>query len=136
MPWRDARIGSQFLRFCVIGLMNTALALLVYTVVVDTGVWYLAASVAGFAAGTVNGYVLNRGWTFRAGPPTLGGLARYGFVQAGALGLNLATLFALVDGLGVERIAGQALTLPLVSVVAFAGNRRWTFRAPRQPEVA
>jgi putative flippase GtrA len=135
MPMRDPRIGRQFVRFCLVGTLNTGLALLVYTAGVSAGVWYLAASVAGFAAGTVNGYLLNRVWTFHAGPATIGGLARYGFVQTGALGLNLATLFLLVDGAGVERIAAQALTLPLVSLVAFAGNRRWTFRT-RRPEVA
>lgn len=135
MPVREPLIGRQFLRFCLVGTVNTALALVVYTVAVSAGVWYLAASVGGFAAGTFSGYLLNRVWTFRAGPPTLRGLARYGFVQTGALGLNLVTLFALVDGLGVERIAGQALTLPFVSLVAFAGNRRWTFRPARQPEV-
>lgn len=136
MRERDRLIGRQFLRFCLVGTANTGLALLVYTVAVSVGVWYLAASVGGFTAGTVSGYLLNRAWTFRAGPPTLAALARYGFVQTGALGLNLATLFVLVDGFGVERIAGQALTLPFISLVAFAGNRRWTFRPAHRPEVA
>lgn len=131
MPPHRPPDGPQFLRFCLVGTVNTGLGLAVYAAAVAAGVWYLAAAAGAFAVGTVSGYLLNSGWTFGAGPQTVGGFARYGLVQAGALGINIVALYALVHVLGVARIGGQALTVPMVSLVAFAGNRHWTFRSSR-----
>ena len=124
----------QFVRFCIVGLSNTALSLIVFVVAVSAGVPYLAASCGAFAAGAINGYTLNRVWTFKAGSFRAQGLARYVLVQGLGLGLNAALLAALVEGLNLASIPAQALVLPFISVLTFALNRRWTFgRSAQQP---
>lgn len=125
----------QFGRFCLVGASNTALSFVVYAVAVSAGAPYLAASCAAFALGALNGYSLNRAWTFRAGSFTLPGLGRYGLVQAGGLAVNLGLLALLVEGLHLWDIPAQALVLPAVSVLTFGANRRWVFsvREPRPP---
>src|ERR1700724_3908555 len=56
----------QFVKFGTVGVSNTLLTFLVYTLLLKAfGVWYLAASAIGFGVGTVNSFVLNRRWTFR-----------------------------------------------------------------------
>ncbi len=56
----------QFVKFGIVGVSNTLLAFAVYTVLLKVfGVWYVAASAIGFASGAVNGFLLNRRWTFR-----------------------------------------------------------------------
>ena len=117
----------QFARFCLVGASNTALSFVVFALAVSAGAPYLAASCAAFALGALNGYSLNRAWTFRAGAFTLPGLARYGLVQAGGLALNLGLLALLVEQLHVWSIPAQAVVLPVVSVTTFAANRRWVF---------
>ena len=58
----------QFVKFGIVGMSNTLLAFVVYTVLLKVfGVWYIAASAIGFVVGAVNGFLLNRRWTF-AGP--------------------------------------------------------------------
>ena len=124
----------QFVRFCIVGLSNTALSLIVFVVAVSAGVPYLAASCGAFAAGAINGYTLNRVWTFKAGSFRAQGLARYVLVQGLGLGLNAALLADLVEGLNLASIPAQALVLPFISVLTFALNRRWTFgRSAQQP---
>lgn len=124
----------QFIRFCLVGLSNTALSLVVFVIAVSAGVPYLAASCGAFAAGALNGYTLNRVWTFKAGSFRAQGLVRYVFVQGLGLGLNVALLAALVEGLHVGSIAAQAIVLPVISILTFAVNRRWTFgRSAQQP---
>jgi putative flippase GtrA len=124
----------QFIRFCIVGLSNTALSLIVFVIAVSTGVPYLAASCGAFAVGALNGYTLNRVWTFKAGSFRAQGLARYILVQGLGLGLNVGLLAALVEALGVGSIPAQAMVLPVISILTFALNRRWTFgRSAQQP---
>src|ERR1700692_3924649 len=56
----------QFMKFGIVGVSNTLLTFAVYTLLLKVfGVWYLAASAIGFTVGAVNGFLLNRRWTFR-----------------------------------------------------------------------
>ena len=62
----NAPVLVQFIKFGIVGVSNTLLTLVVYTVLLKGfGVWYLAASAIGFIAGAINGFLLNRRWTFR-----------------------------------------------------------------------
>src|ERR1700730_2013653 len=64
------RVGNpiviQFVKFGTVGVSNTLLTFLVYTLLLKVfGVWYLAASAIGFLVGAINGFLLNRRWTFK-----------------------------------------------------------------------
>jgi putative flippase GtrA len=120
-------VSRQFVRFCVVGSTNSALSFLTFAIAVRAGVPYLLASCGAFALGALNGYTLNRLWTFRSGPFTRQGLARYCVVQGLGLAANTLLLAALVEVLGIASIPAQAIVLPPVSVLTFAVNRRWTF---------
>ena len=54
----------QFVKFGIVGVSNTLLFFAVYTLLLKAGMWYLAASGIGFTVGAVNGFLLNRRWTF------------------------------------------------------------------------
>jgi putative flippase GtrA len=123
------RASRQFARFCAVGLTNAVLSIIAFALALRAGLPYLPASCVAFALGALNGYTLNRVWTFKSGSFTGRGLARYGLVQVLALGANATLLAALVEGLRVPSIPAQALVLPAVSVLTFALNRRWTFSA-------
>jgi putative flippase GtrA len=129
-PRRSRRAeAAQFARFLAVGTGNTALSLAIYSVLVVSGVPAWLAGGAGFAAGAVNGYVLNRRWTF-ASPDSSRARARYLAVQLAGLGTTSALLWLLVSGAGVERFAAYAVAVPAVTVGMFLANRGWTF-APR-----
>jgi len=107
--------------------MNTVLSFVTFAIAVRAGVPYLLASCGAFALGALNGYTLNRIWTFRSGPFTRQGLARYGVVQGLGLAANTLLLVGLVEVIGLASIPAQAIVLPAVSVLTFALNRGWTF---------
>ena len=120
-------LAGQLARFAVVGATNTALSWGLFALMTSMGVWYPAASGLAFAAGAVNGYTLNRVWTFRAGAFRMGGLARYAVVQAIGLAANVLAVVAFVELLGVHRLIAQVCALGFVSLLTFGLNRQWAF---------
>lgn len=120
--------GGELARFLVVGASNTVVTLAAYALLLAVGLHYLTALVPAFALGTLNGYTLNRSWTFRSGPFRGAGLARYGVMQLCGLGLNAALLVVCVEELGAGRLLGQALAMPAVSLATFLTSRHWVFR--------
>jgi len=131
MPDRGVRgVGLEFARFVLVGVGNTLVSFVVYDMLLTLAVPYPAAAAAAFAAGAVNGYLLNRRWTFHADDSTRGRL-RYAVVQGCGLGLTTGLLSLLVHGERLGEVAGYAATLPLVTTATFLANRTWVFRAGR-----
>ena len=127
----------QFIKFGIVGVSNTLLAFAVYTLLLKGfGVWYLAASAIGFVLGAVNGFLLNRRWTFRDHIGDALTPVRWGVVQGGGLGLNEGLLYLFVDGAGLDKLLAQACAIVIVTVTTFFINRAWTFRMRPQPQPA
>ena len=127
----------QFVKFGTVGVSNTLITFIVYTVLLKVfGVWYLAASAIGFLVGATNGFLLNRRWTFKEHVGDALTPVRWGIVQGCGLGLNVLLLFALVDGAGLDKLLSQAFAMGVVTVLTFLVNRAWTFRVHAPVAVA
>ena len=122
----------QLGRFAVVGVSNTVLSYVVYAALVATTIPYALAGAAGFAAGAVNGYLFNSRWTFQSADST-GSRLRYLAVQLAGLGATTLLLWLFVGEAHVHRLAGYALTIPIVTSATFVANRSWAFTsgAPR-----
>ncbi len=132
---RAERAPRQLLRYCLVGCANTAVTLGSYALGLALGAPYLAAGVVAFGLGAVNGYVLNRAWTFRA-RDTWRARTTYLGVQLAAVAANAALLHTLVGSLDTDRLLAQVLALPPVTIATFVANRLVTFRRPATPEGA
>jgi putative flippase GtrA len=131
---RRAAILVQFVKFGIVGVSNTLLTFLIYTLLLKVfGVWYLLASAIGFAAGAVNGFLLNRRWTFRGHVGDARTPLRWTVVQSCGLGLNEALLYLWVDGIGLDKLLGQVFAIVVVTTTTFLANRAWTFRMHGEP---
>jgi putative flippase GtrA len=119
----------QFVKFGVVGVSNTLIFFAVYTLLLKAfGVWYVAASGIGFAVGAVNGFLWNRAWTFKGHVGDALTPVRWFVVQSTGLLLNLGLVYLFVDGVGLDELVGQAVTIAIVTVTTFFANRAWTFR--------
>ncbi|MGA9874580.1 MAG: GtrA family protein [Solirubrobacteraceae bacterium] len=120
---------AQFVKFGIVGVSNTLIAFAVYALLWKAfGVWYVAASGIGFLIGAVNGFVWNRAWTFRGHVGDALTPVRWFVVQSAGLCVNLGLVYLLVDGAGLGKLEGQAVTTVIVTVLTFFANRAWTFR--------
>ena len=90
----------------------------------------------GFALGAVNGFVLNRTWTFAHRGPKLRAGWRYVVVQLIGLLTTVALLRVAVHGLGVPRLEAQILAAAPVTLLCFALSRVWVFGADAPDAVA
>lgn len=119
----------QFVKFGVVGVSNTLIFFLVYTLLLKVfGIWYVAASGIGFAVGAINGFLWNRRWTFRGHVGDALTPVRWFVVQTSGLLVNLGLVYLLVDGAGLGELIGQAVTIVIVTLLTFSANRAWTFK--------
>jgi putative flippase GtrA len=124
-----APVFLQFVKFGIVGVSNTLITFAVYTLLLKVfDVWYLAASAIGFIVGATNGFLLNRRWTFRGHVGDGLTPVRWGVVQGSGLALNEGLLYLFVDGVGLDKLLGQAFATVIVTVITFLVNRAWTFR--------
>lgn len=138
---RSSRVNApvlvQFIKFGVVGVSNTLLTLVVYTVLLKVfGVWYLAASGIGFVVGATNGFLLNRRWTFREHVGDALTPVRWGVVQAVGLGIDEGLLYLLVHDASLDKLLAQVCATAVVTVTTFFVNRAWTFRVHAPVAVA
>ncbi len=133
----NAPVLVQFVKFGIVGVSNTLLTLVVYTVLLKVfGVWYLAASAIGFAVGATNGFLLNRRWTFRDHVGDALTPVRWAIVQGSGLGINEALLYLLVHDAQLDKLLAQVCATAVVTVTTFFANRAWTFRVHAPVAVA
>jgi putative flippase GtrA len=120
---------GQPVRFLVVGSGGYVVNLAVFAGLDALGTPYVPASVLSYAVANALMYLGNRYFTFRLGHEGFwGAYARYMLVGAIVVGLNAAILAALVEGTGINAVLGQAISLLLITPVAFVLFKRWTFR--------
>ena len=127
----DAPMVRQFIKYGIVGASNTVLTFVIYTILVEAfRVEYVVALLVGYVAGSLNSYLLNRHWTFRAGHLAHASVGpRFAVVQIVAIAANTGLLILFVDDLHVHKILAQAiLTVPVLAVTFFV-NRAWSFAA-------
>jgi putative flippase GtrA len=125
----NAPVLVQFIKFGIVGVSNTLLTLVVYTVLLKGfGVWYLAASAIGFIVGATNGFLLNRRWTFRDHVGDALTPVRWAIVQTAGLAIDELMLYVLVHDAKLDKLLAQVCATAIVTVTTFFVNRAWTFR--------
>ncbi len=123
-----ARAASlpQLGRFLVVGVTNTAVSFVAYRLLLALSVPYPAAAPVAFAVGALNGYVLNRRWTFAA-RDTRRARVLYVAVQVAGAGATSFLVWVLVHLADVGRVEAYLAAAPPVTVGMFLANRLWTF---------
>jgi putative flippase GtrA len=126
MRHRSDATHHQFARFLLVGVSNTALSFVVYRLLLVVSTPYLVAAPVAFAVGALNGYILNRRWTFAARDTTQARLL-YVLVAAGGAASTSLLVWAFAQGAGTSKVVAYLAAIPPVTVGTFLANRRWTF---------
>jgi putative flippase GtrA len=125
----------KFLLYCLCGGAGVASDYLVFFLLVTSGIWYQAANIAGYAAGTLVSFALNRAITFKVKDDVLRRLAMFLGVAACGYLCSAVLLWLLVAHLSIDARIAKLITLPFVVAIQFGLNSRLSFRQ-RIPKAA
>jgi putative flippase GtrA len=127
--------AMQSVKFVAVGAGGYGVNLAAFALLFARGAPYGAASVAAYLVSSALMYLGNRYFTFRLGHDGFwAAYVRYSLVGVLVAALNLGLLAALVEIAGLDPRLGQALSLVLITPVAFVLNRRWTFARGQTPQ--
>lgn len=128
-PTKPMAAAAQPARFLVVGAGGYAVNLGIFAGLHTTGLTYVLNSIVSYFIANALMYVGNRYFTFRIGHDGFwSAYLRYMIVGAVVAGLNAGILAALVQGTGIDSRIGVAISLLIITPVAFVLFKRWTFR--------
>lgn len=130
----DRPAVKQFMKFGIVGVINTILDYALYTLFVTIfDVHYLIANVLSFSIAVTNSFLLNRKWTFRqSGTNWRHEALKYAMVYASGLGIGEAMLYVFVGRMHLHELVGKAMIVAIVLFWNYVGIRFWAFRRPHQ----
>jgi putative flippase GtrA len=129
-------IVRQFVKYAIVGVLNVAASLGIFNGLRVLNVHRLGASAIAFVLTSVNGFVLNKMWSFRDRSADRVTRQYFKFVFFTAIGLGLFTaVFRLLlipleqHGRLGENVAFLA-SVPVSVLWNFTSYRYWTFNRP------
>jgi putative flippase GtrA len=118
----------QFMKFNIVGVLNTAIDFCVFTLLTFLLVNSLLAQAISYGCGMVNSYFLNRNWTFaKRNEADMWQAARFVTVNLTALGISMAVLYLMNTVLLVNVFASKLAATVFSIAVNFLGNKFWVF---------
>ncbi len=120
----------QFVKFNIVGVFNTIVDFVVYSIMCIFGLHYMLAQVIGYAFGVGNSYLMNSLWTFsRERKHTAKEFGRFLLVNLASLCVSLGVLWAGHNLLGIESdLWCKAIATPAALIVNFTGNKLFVFK--------
>jgi putative flippase GtrA len=127
-------LARQFAAFFGVGLVA---AIVHYGLLISLVEGYrmdpVPAALAGYVAGGIVSYLLNRRHTYASDRPHMEATWRFAIVAVIGFGLTWAGMAILVRGLAMPYLAAQLVTTGIVLFWSFLAHKFWTFREPIPP---
>jgi putative flippase GtrA len=133
--WQQNRLGSEGLRFALVGVLNTAFGFGTFAVLQTwpgTGWPYLLNLVVAHVLSVLEAFVAQRRLVFHVRGRWWKDLARFWLIYLAALVVNLILLPLLVEAAQLPVLTSQALVLAAVACGSFVAHRNFTFRMHRE----
>ena len=124
---------NQLLRFSFVGILNTAIAYIVYCLAIRIGLHYQFANVLGFFVSVINAYIWSVKYVFRVHRGSISehmasfSKTLFSYSLTGIL-LNGFLLYLLIDTMNQSCYIAQAFALLITVPTNFVLNKYWAFR--------
>lgn len=123
----------QFIKFGLVGLSNTVISYLIYSVCIYWGLHYAIANILAFIVSVLNSFLLNNRFVFKEDQckrvwwKTL--LKTYISYAFTGLLLSNALSYVWIDVLGISPYLAPVLNLAINTPINFIINKLWAFKA-------
>lgn len=127
---------SQLIKFGIVGLSNTIIGYLVYSLCIWFGLHYLIANLIGFIVSVLNAYYWSDRFVFKKNEGETRSTVKTilkTYIAYGSTGLLLASilLYFYVDILHFSEYMAQLLVLIVTIPINFIINKFWSFKTKR-----
>ena len=114
----------QFVKFCLVGLSNTAISLLVYYIfVLINPRWYLVGNAAGFVVSVLNSYFWNSRFVFKKQDERAKTIVKTFLAYGTNLLIGTVLLWLFVDILGLSEFVAPLLQLVITVPLNYLLNK-------------
>jgi dolichol-phosphate mannosyltransferase len=125
--------GNQFLRFALVGFSGVFVNLAVYSCFIYLlRVYYLLAATFSFMTAMSTNFILNLRWTFKTHGRGIRAIRdqylKYAMVTMFSYGINIVTLWTLVDFWHWHKILAQLTAIAITTMSNFLGSKLWAFK--------
>ncbi|MFE4120116.1 GtrA family protein [Priestia sp. YIM B13486] len=123
----------SFIKFTLVGVVNTLIDFVVYALLTTIGVNYILAQWVSYSAGILNSYVMNRKWTFeRKEKSSRREVISFVIVNLITLSLTSFMLTVLYNKWGISLLISKLL-ITIVSVgINFIGTKLFVFTTKKE----
>ncbi|SDF97331.1 Putative flippase GtrA (transmembrane translocase of bactoprenol-linked glucose) [Fontibacillus panacisegetis] len=126
---------AQFIKFNIVGLMNTIIDFIVFSLLLLLGIGSVGAQIISYIAGSINSYVMNRNITFASilhkketKKIEWRQFIRFGVLNLTVLAISLLCLYLLITKLGLHPIIAKIIVTGMTVTIGFYVSRKWVFR--------
>ncbi|HII4515511.1 TPA: GtrA family protein [Clostridium perfringens] len=116
----------QFLKFGIVGILNTLITVVSFNILVFVNINYLCANCISYFLGVINSYLLNSKFVFKESR-SKENLTKFLIVNILVLGFNSLILYLGVNELGVNISISQIVSIVLGTFLNFGLNKVWVF---------
>ena len=121
-------LSKEFILFALVGVSNTVINFIVYTILVFFSMPYLLANVIGYGVGMINSYLLNKYFVFQKKEGDSSVFLKFVLVNIITVTVHSILLYFFVSIFGWHKIYSQAFVTIITLVLNYLGNKLWTFK--------
>jgi len=119
---------ARFIKFGLVGLSNTTIALIIYYVVIIMEFHYQIANIAAFVISSLSGFILNRAWVFKAKhKPVFMQAIKYYVVYGSSLAIGMALSHFWIEIVHFGKYIVPLLNLCFSIPYNYLFNKMWAF---------
>lgn len=118
----------RFIKFALVGVMNTLLNWSIFFILTKVELYYIVANVIAYLIATIHSYFWNSIWVFKYnnGSKIKSSIK---FIVLNIIGLliNTIILYVLVDIFNINKLISLMLTTVIVMIINYVANKVWVF---------
>jgi putative flippase GtrA len=118
---------ERFIKFGVVGVINTSISLIIYNIFLVFGFHYIVSNAIGYIAGIFTGYALSSKYVFKTEMDTKKG-SKFVLTYISSFIIGSFILILLVDYLKIPKEIAPIFVIIFNLVYNYLINKIWTFK--------
>jgi len=123
----NKKIIIQFIKFGIVGCINTFSSWLFYYPLIFLNFNYKIATTIAYILSSIIGYILNRKWVFENKIYSSNSVLKYYLVYGSSYILNITSMYIFVERINVSQLIAPLLVLFITVPYNFIFNKLWVF---------